>query len=239
MAELAGNLPVSVALGDCLPLVEGPPAARQGDLHLRPAVLEVQRERHEAHASVAQLRDDLVDLAAVHEQLAGPPGLVEGAGAVAAVRMLGDVQAVEHQLAVVLLNERSDQRGVAGPQGLHLVADQDYPGLVGLENLVVTPDPLIGGDGPAACFPGRGDLLVISPTRYAAPRPRRRDRHRNGTGELLAGVPSGALGSMLLPGSEPVGGPRRVERRDGLGWQFDASRGSVFLQVSDRGRARD
>jgi hypothetical protein len=34
IAELAGNLPVGVPLGDCLPLVKGPPTARQGDLHL-------------------------------------------------------------------------------------------------------------------------------------------------------------------------------------------------------------
>ncbi len=67
---------------------------------------------------------------------------------------------VEHQLAVVLLNERSGQRCVAGAQGLHLVTDQDYPGLVRLQNRVVMPGPPIRGDGPAACVPGRGDLLV-------------------------------------------------------------------------------
>src|ERR1700722_1161509 len=85
IAELAGNLPVGVPLGDCLPLVKGPPTPRQGDLHLRPAVLEVQRQRHERDAGVAQPPDDLVDLAAVQEQFAGTPGLVKGAGAVAAV----------------------------------------------------------------------------------------------------------------------------------------------------------
>jgi hypothetical protein len=90
--------------------------------------------RHEGDAGLAQPRDDL---AAVHEQLAGPPRLVQYAGAATAVRVLGDVQAVEHQLAVVLLNERSRQRRVAGPKGLHLVTDQDYPGLVCLENRVV------------------------------------------------------------------------------------------------------
>src|SRR6185312_10764666 len=78
IAELTGYLPVGVPLGDCLPLVEGPPAARQGDLHLRPAVLEVQRQRHDRHTGVAQPPDDLVDLAAVQEQLAVTPRLVEG-----------------------------------------------------------------------------------------------------------------------------------------------------------------
>jgi hypothetical protein len=69
---------------------------------------------------------------------------------------------VEHQLAVVLLNERSDQRCVAGAQGLHFVPDQDNPGLVRLENRVVMPGSLIRGDGPAACFPGRGNRASSS-----------------------------------------------------------------------------
>jgi hypothetical protein len=43
----------------------------------------------------------------------------------------------------MLLNERSGQRCVARAQGLHFVADQDYPGLVRLENRVVTPGPPI------------------------------------------------------------------------------------------------
>jgi len=77
----------------------------EGDLHLHPAFLEVQRQRHERDAGIAQPPDGLVDLAAVQEQFAGTPGMVEGAGAVAAVGVLGDVQAVEHQLAVVLLDE--------------------------------------------------------------------------------------------------------------------------------------
>jgi hypothetical protein len=168
IAELAGNLPVGVPPGDCLPLVKGPPTARQGDLHLHPAILEVQRQRHERDAGVAQPPDDLVDLAAVQEQLAGTPGLVERAGAVAAVRVLGDVQAVEHQLAVVRLDERAGQRRVAGAQGLHLVTDQDYPGLPCPEDRVVMPGPPVRGDEPAAYFPGRGDLLVIRSIHPAA-----------------------------------------------------------------------
>ena len=39
---------------------------------------------------------------------------MEGAGAVPAVCVLGDVQAVEHQLAAGLLDERAGQRRVAG-----------------------------------------------------------------------------------------------------------------------------
>jgi drug/metabolite transporter (DMT)-like permease len=165
IAELAGNLPVGVSPGDCLPLVKGPPAARQGDLHLHPAVPEVQRQRHQRDAGVAQSPDNLADLAAVQEQLASAPGLIQSAGAMAAVRVLGDVQAVEHQLAVVLLDECIDQRRLAGAQGLHLVTDQDYPGLVRLEDRVVVPRPPVRGDEPAARFPARGDLLVLFASR--------------------------------------------------------------------------
>jgi hypothetical protein len=71
------------------------------------------------------------------------------------------VQPMEHQLAIVLLDERVDQRRVAGAQGFHLVADQDDPGLVCLEDRVVVPGPLVRGDEPSACFPGRGALLVM------------------------------------------------------------------------------
>jgi hypothetical protein len=51
------------------------------------------------------------------------------------------VQAVKHQLAVVLLDERAGQRPVAGAQGLHLVTDQDYPGLVCPEDRIVVRGP--------------------------------------------------------------------------------------------------
>jgi hypothetical protein len=187
IAELAGDFPVGVPLGDGLPFVKGPPTARQGDLHLHPAVLDVQRKRNERDADVAQSPDDLVDLATVQEQFAGTPGLVQGAGAVTAVCVLGDVKAVEHQLAVVFLGERAGQRHVASAQGLHLVADQDYPGLVCPQDRVIVPGPPVRGDEPAACIPGRGDLLVIWPIRSAAqgterrmqvwPTPRSADNH--------------------------------------------------------------
>jgi hypothetical protein len=93
---------------------------------------------------------------------------MEGAGAVAAVCVLGDVQAVEQQLAALLLDERTRQRRMAGAQGLHLVTDQDYPGLVSPEDRVVVPGPPVRGDEPAAYFPGRGDPLVIWPIHPAA-----------------------------------------------------------------------
>jgi hypothetical protein len=202
IAELASDLPIGVTLGDCLPLVKGPPAACQADLHLRPAVLEVQRQRHERDAGVAQPPGDLVDLAAVQEQLAGATGLVQRAGAVAAVGVLGDVQAVEHQLAVVLLDERVDQRRVASAQGFHLIADQDDPGLVCLEDRVVVPGPPVRGDEPAAWFPGRGALLVIQSVNPAG-----------GAGHAAAwadiqNVPGEWLGELLL-----LIGPGRRRRR--------------------------
>jgi hypothetical protein len=112
------------------------------------------------------------------------------------------VQAMEHQLAVVLLDERVDQRRVAGAQGFHLVADQDDPGLVCLEDRVVVPGPPVRGDEPAAWFPGRGALLIIQSVNPPG-----------GAGHAAAwadiqNVPGERLGELLL-----LIGPGRRRRR--------------------------
>jgi hypothetical protein len=86
--------------------------------------------------------------------------------------------------ALAVTIDRLDGEVVARAQGLHLVIDQDYPGLVCLENCVVMPGPPIRGDGPAACFPGRGNraLLVNPGCPLGGAGTRRLDRHGNGTG---------------------------------------------------------
>jgi hypothetical protein len=116
--------------------------------------------------------------------------------------MLGDVQAMEHQLAVVLLDERVDQRRVAGAHGFHLVADQDDPGLVCLEDRVVVPGPPVRGDKPSACFPGRGALLLIQSIRPTAQGTLRPGWHTKRTGRAArANSCSVGLGQEMTAGT--------------------------------------
>ena len=61
----AVGLAARVALGDRLPLVVRPLATGEGDLDLRPAVLEVQRQRDEGEAALLRLPDELGDLVPV------------------------------------------------------------------------------------------------------------------------------------------------------------------------------
>jgi hypothetical protein len=141
---------------------------------------------------------------------------------VAAVGVLGDVQAMEHQLAVVLLDERVDQRRVAGAQGFHLVADQDDPGLVCLEDRVVVPGPPVRGDEPAAWLSGRGALLVIQSVHPPG-----------GAGHAAAwagiqNVPGERLGELLL-----LIGPGRRRRR---GRAACVKSGRCGRRLSDRRR---
>src|SRR5690606_38302543 len=69
-AERAGDLPLRVPFGQVLTLVVGLLTAGQRQLHLDLALAEVQRERHQRQVAVAQLAGQLIDLAAVQQQLA-------------------------------------------------------------------------------------------------------------------------------------------------------------------------
>src|SRR5690349_13516738 len=101
-AEFAGGFPVGVPLGDRLPLVIRASAPREGELDLRPALFEIDRQWYEGQPVLAYLVEDPVDLDPVQQQLAGAPRLVIRPAAEAP---LGDVQAVEHDFAVVFLRE--------------------------------------------------------------------------------------------------------------------------------------
>src|SRR5437868_8250927 len=67
-------------------------AARQADGNLYAAVLEVQPRRHERHALLDGLADQLADLVPVQQQLAPAQRLVLG---VAAMAVRADVDVVE------------------------------------------------------------------------------------------------------------------------------------------------
>src|SRR5262249_19705475 len=97
-AQLAGDLPVGVALGPIPAFVVGLLTAGQRQFDLDLAVGEVHRQRHQREVAVADLADQVVDLPAVQQQLAVAPRRVVGPGAVV---VLGDVDVAQPDLAVV------------------------------------------------------------------------------------------------------------------------------------------
>src|SRR5687768_3554302 len=142
-AEGLLDLAAGVALGHVVPLVVGLLALREREGGLDAAVLEVQVERDEREPALLDLPDQLVDLAAVHEDLALAPRGVVGPGA---LRVLGDVHVLQPDLAVVDRGEAVDQRGATGPQALHLGAGERQAHLVGVEDRVVVPRLLVLGN---------------------------------------------------------------------------------------------
>src|SRR6478672_12119323 len=143
------GLPGGLPLGERVPLVPRLLALGQRDLDLRPAVEEVQRQRHDRQALLVHATLDLVDLGAVEQQLALAPGGVVGPGALGVLR---DVYAVEPGLVALDVDEPVDERGTPHAQRLHLGADEDQAGLEGVLDVVVVPRLLVLRDELAPLF---------------------------------------------------------------------------------------
>src|SRR6185436_14734249 len=90
--------PLVLAFPFRLPLVPVLLAARQGDLHLDAPPLEVNPQRDERRPSRPGAAGQLEDFVPVHQQLAGAQRVVVG---VAAVRVRGDMDVVQEDLAAV------------------------------------------------------------------------------------------------------------------------------------------
>src|SRR5215218_10353056 len=142
-AEGLLHLAARVALGHVLPLVVGLLALRQRERGLDLAVLEVQVQWDEREPALLDLADQLVDLGAVHEHLALAARGVVGPRA---LHVLGDVDVLEPDLAVVDRGEPVDEGGTAGTEALHLRTGQREADLVRVEDRVVVPRLLVLGD---------------------------------------------------------------------------------------------
>ena len=101
-------LALGLAVGERVALVVGLLALGQPDLDLGAAVLEVERQRDQGVALVADLALDLGDLGLVEQQLAAAARRVVGPGALGVLR---DVDAVQPDLVGVDLGEPVDERG--------------------------------------------------------------------------------------------------------------------------------
>src|SRR5690348_9046112 len=142
-AHLAGDLPLGIPFGQVLPLVVGPLAAGQCQLDLHVAAGEVELQRHQGQPALLRPLLQPLDLGLVQQQLSLPPGRVVGPGA---LRVLGDVHALQPDLALVDRRVPVHQRGAALPQGLDLGAHQRDAGLVRVHDRVVVPGLAVGRD---------------------------------------------------------------------------------------------
>src|SRR6266566_2986379 len=149
-SERALDVPLGVAFGDVPALVAYLLAARDRQLDLRAAVLEVELRRDDGQPLFLHLADQRIELAPVHEQLAVAIGIVVGE---VPLRVFGDVRADEPELAVADVSECALQRCLAVPERLHLRTGQHEPSLEPVEQVVVVPRTAILGDRLLACHP--------------------------------------------------------------------------------------
>src|SRR5437762_4681865 len=115
------RLPLDVLALDALALVVRLLAAGEADLDLDLAVLEIGLQGHDGVALLGGLAPELVDLAAVQEQLpVAALGVVEGVG----MAVGADAAADQPQLAPAEVDEGVAEVQPALPDRLHLRADQ-------------------------------------------------------------------------------------------------------------------
>src|SRR5690606_33636069 len=155
-AHRAPCLEVVLPLAQRLTLVPLTLASREGDLDLGPPVEEVQRERHDRQALLAHARVQARDLLAVQQELALASRGVVGPRA---LRVLGDVHALEPRLTAVDGHEAVDERGPTRTQRLDLGAGEHDACLVDVLDRVVVPRLAVGCDEVPLAVARHGDLL--------------------------------------------------------------------------------
>src|SRR3954453_10250261 len=153
--DLASRLP----LRQCMPLVPGLPATSQRNLHLGPAVLEVDGQRHDREPALLDSPLDLVDLRAVQQQLALAAGGDVGPRRLGVLR---DVHLVQPDLTVLYVGEPVHEGGAAGPQRLDLGADEDDAGLPAVLEVVLVTCPPVARDHELRLMTGHDDSLAAS-----------------------------------------------------------------------------
>src|SRR5689334_9999131 len=134
--ERALDPALALPVGDVAPFVADFLAAGQGELDLDAAVLEVEPGRDERQAALGDLRRQLVDLAAVEQQLAVAVRVVRGDRG---LLVCGDVEPDEPELAAARVREGPLQDRVALAERLDLAPGQGEPGLDALEQVVLVP----------------------------------------------------------------------------------------------------
>jgi hypothetical protein len=131
-------------------------AARERELQFGAALfVEIELERYERHALALDRAGELLDLAAVQQQLTDALGRVIEAPA---LQIFGDIRIHEPKLAAAGVRVRLRDRRPALPQRLDLGAGEGDPGLEHLADLVIEPRSAIVGDNLAIGFDGHPGL---------------------------------------------------------------------------------
>ena len=118
-------------------------ALAQTQLHLHPAVLEVQGQRDQRHAVLHHAGVELDNLPLVHQKAAGPHRVfIEDV----AVLVGTDVHTPDKKLAVFDGAESILQIHVAAPDGFDLRSGQLNAGLEALKHKVFVEGLAVGGD---------------------------------------------------------------------------------------------
>src|SRR6266568_702336 len=188
----AVHLALGLALGDGFTPVLVLAALGEPELHLRPSLLEVERERDEGVAALLHLASDLLDLLAVHEELAVAQRKVPEQGR---RRVLADAAVDEEQLRAARLCVGVRQGEVSPAEGLHLAPGEREACLVGVLHLEVEAGPAVRRDHLHAL----GGLLA--PGGLA---------HGSAALSMKRVSPSHAATSMRLPDSTSARRERRV-----------------------------
>ena len=122
-------------------------AARQAELDLGPAVLEIEAERNERQTALADLAAEPRDLPFMKEELPVPFGVVVGVRPMAVgIDMAPEEPALpvpDRRIAVL-------EADLAFTKRLDLGAAEYQPGLDRLEDLVLVPRPAVGANRPVA-----------------------------------------------------------------------------------------
>src|SRR4051794_19482272 len=161
LAEVPASRHRPLGLEAVLPLAQRVPlvvlalALRDRELDLRPAVLEVEGQRHGRVPALRPLRRELQYLLLVQQQLAAPPRRVVRPGALVVLR---DVPGVEPRLPAVDERVPVDERRATSAERLHLGAGEHEARLEGVLDRVVVPRLAVARHHLAALLPRHGAL---------------------------------------------------------------------------------
>ena len=157
LAHRPGGLHFHVVLGGGVALVVQMLAHAYAQLHLHPAVLQVQLQRDQRIALALHHLQELSDLGLVQQQLFGPHGIgVEDV----ALLVGADVHALHKHFAVLDPGVALLQVHTSLADGFYFRAVQGKTAFVGFLHKVVVPRAAVGGHGLDALLPGHAQHLL-------------------------------------------------------------------------------
>src|SRR5579884_2177583 len=135
-ADGGARLILHLALALGLALIVKLLASPDGELHFDPAVFEIHLRGHQREALLARLAEQLVDFAAVQQELAPAIGLMIFA---VAVRILADVGVDQPGFLTDYFSEGVLELNLALARRFHLGSGEGKTGFITLEQMIIVP----------------------------------------------------------------------------------------------------